>query len=163
MWLAALRFHDFLPLSRFLFPLLAHPAPAGCASPSPQGGNIPSPAGDGTFVQPQQLATVKECCQACQAMPECGAYVYSTAQQQCFFKARACSASPGGLRWRVCFCGQPSGPPRRRAAQQATLPLGAQQATLPPARAADTCLHNTQLAAMSAMKTAGCCACTCRP
>ncbi|KAI3431296.1 hypothetical protein D9Q98_004355 [Chlorella vulgaris] len=50
-----------------------------------EGGDIPD--GNGSALLPQQLATVKQCCQACQALPACGAYVYSTVQQMCYFKA----------------------------------------------------------------------------
>ncbi|KAL4424790.1 hypothetical protein ABPG77_000830 [Micractinium sp. CCAP 211/92] len=49
-----------------------------------QGGDIPD--GSGGFVQPLALATAKDCCQACQGLPACGAYVYSTSEQKCFLK-----------------------------------------------------------------------------
>ncbi|KAL4437123.1 hypothetical protein ABPG75_004262 [Micractinium tetrahymenae] len=49
-----------------------------------QGGDIPD--GAGGFVQPQSLPTAKDCCQACQGMSVCGAYVYSTSEQKCFLK-----------------------------------------------------------------------------
>ena len=67
---------DLLPLRRLSYLRLP------CA---PQGGHIP--AGDGnSFVQPRALATVKQCCQACQAMAACGAYVYDPRMQMCYFK-----------------------------------------------------------------------------
>lgn len=65
--------------------LTSHPTPA-----SLQGGDIPD--GNGSALLPQQLATVKQCCQACQALPACGAYVYSTVQQMCYFKVCCCWA-----------------------------------------------------------------------
>ncbi len=52
-----------------------------------QGGDIPD--GSGGFVQPLALPTGKDCCQACQGLPACGAYVYSTSEQKCFLKVGA--------------------------------------------------------------------------
>ncbi len=44
-----------------------------------------------TIVPPTQLDTVKDCCQACQGMAACGAYVYSSLERMCYFKVRAWS------------------------------------------------------------------------